>query len=305
MGAIHHELLIMRIIMFVLAAIALVIESSGATPELPETETILFEGVHQESPEQLVPEGEMLLETEDPSLKKIDRLLLRKALFMNVGKVKQKTKKVAKTKGLTPQEKNAGKEVTKVASGVDTLVRDLKAKKKENKRLRELLYKRDHQKKELATKRAAKQAKELAAKRNKKAAAAKEVASKEAAKKSAAKESRQKAAKKAAAQEATAKAAAKQKEAAAKAAAKQQEARQKVAAKEANQKAAAKEGATKAAAKKEKTTKEFSAKEAAKKEHKKKSGKEIVEKRIGEKAAKAAKGAAKSAAERAGKRAAA
>merc|ERR1711939_186766 len=240
MGAIHHELLIMRIIMFVLAAIALVIESSGATPELPETETILFEGVHQESPEQLVPEGETLLETEDPSLKKIDRLLLRKALFMNVGKVKQKTKKVAKTKGLTPQEKNAGKEVTKVASGVDTLVRDLKAKKKENKRLRELLYKRDHQKKELATKRAAKQAKELAAKRNKKAAAAKEVASKEAAKKSAAKESRQKAA-------------AKQKEAAAKAAAKQQEARQKVAAKEANQKAAAKEGATKAAAKKEKT----------------------------------------------------
>merc|ERR1711939_561451 len=292
MGAIHHELLIMRIIMFVLAAIALVIESSGATPELPETETILFEGVHQESPEQLVPEGEMLLETEDPSLKKIDRLLLRKALFMNVGKVKQKTKKVAKTKGLTPEEKNAGKEVTKVASGVDTLVRDLKAKKKENKRLRELLCKRDHQKKELATKRAAKQAKELAAKRNKKAAAAKEVASKEAAKK-------------AAAQEATAKAAAKQKEAAAKAAAKQQEARQKVAAKEANQKAAAKEGATKAAAKKEKTTKEFSAKEAAKKEHKKKSGKEIVEKRIGEKAAKAAKGAAKSAAERAGKRAAA
>merc|ERR1712072_210887 len=234
MGAIHHELLIMRIIMFVLAAIALVIESSGATPELPETETILFEGVHQESPERLVPES-ILLETEDPSLKEIDRLLLRKALFMNVGKVKQKTKKVAKTKGLTKQEKNAGKEVTKVASGVDTLVRDLKAKKTENKRLRELLYKRDHQKKELATKRAAKQAKELAAKRNKKAAAAKEVASKEAAKKSAAKESRQKAAKKAAAQEATAKAAAKQKEA-----------RQKVAAKEANQKAAAKEGATKA-----------------------------------------------------------
>merc|ERR1739848_594791 len=121
--------------MFLFIAIAIVIESSGATPELPNTETILFESAqpseeHEELPGQLVPESS--LATTDPSIKKIERKAIRKALFMNVGKKKNPAAKVKKTKKkLSPKEKDAPNEIHKVSNGVDSMVRDIKAKTKE------------------------------------------------------------------------------------------------------------------------------------------------------------------------------
>merc|ERR1711939_1063116 len=164
MGAVDARRLIMSFIMskmlVAFIAIALVSESSGATLELPDTETILFERDLSPAHEELLENVSERDDSED-ALKKLDHQAIRRSLFMSIKgeEGKPTAEKIDKTQKLTAnllEKKKAGKKtkkaVHKVAGAVTSLRKSLKAKLTENKKLKELLAKKGAKAKQAITK---------------------------------------------------------------------------------------------------------------------------------------------------------
>merc|ERR1711959_342149 len=141
-------------------AIALVSESSGATLELPDIETILLERDLSPAHEELLENVSERDDSED-ALKKLDHQAIRRSLFMSIKgeEGKPTAEKIDKTQKLTAnllEKKKAGKKtkkaVHKVAGAVTSLRKSLKAKLTENKKLKELLAKKGAKAKQAITK---------------------------------------------------------------------------------------------------------------------------------------------------------
>merc|ERR1711981_423143 len=142
-------------------AIALVSESSGATRELPDTETILFERDLSPAHEELL-ENVSERDNSEDALKKLDHQAIRRSLFMSIkgeeGKpTAEKIDKIhtALTANLLEKKKKGKKTkqaVHKVAGAVTSLRKSLKAKLAENKKLKELLTKKGAKAKQAITK---------------------------------------------------------------------------------------------------------------------------------------------------------